>query len=121
MVAVVDTSLPKVTEEDIVGSESEGEELNVNTDIPFEVNVDTGVLMCSGEVDSVNPSHDPDPVVVPSQPVPLVKPTPPDDKAEAVMREASFQSPKVLKPLNNKGSGKNNNKKWSSSSKKRNK
>ncbi|KAG5540748.1 hypothetical protein RHGRI_020851 [Rhododendron griersonianum] len=119
VVAVVDTSMPKVTEDDIAGSESEGEELNVSTDTPDQVIVDTGVLIGSVEAGSINSV--PDSVGVPSQSVPLVKPVPPDDKAETGKGEASFQSSKGFKAHNNKGNGKNNSKKWSNSSKKRNK
>ncbi|KAI8572623.1 hypothetical protein RHMOL_Rhmol01G0213700 [Rhododendron molle] len=124
VVAVVDTSTPKVIEEDLVESVSEGEELNVNLDNSLVVHKDIGVLSGSVEVESVIPPIDPDPAtsgLVPSHPVPLVKPVPPDDKAEAVTGEAYSQISKDLKPHNNKGSGKNNNKKWSSSSKRRHK
>ncbi|KAI8560361.1 hypothetical protein RHMOL_Rhmol04G0249600 [Rhododendron molle] len=96
VVAVVDTAIPTVTEGVTHESESDGEELNVSPDIPLEVKEAAGALSSSGEVDSVRPPHEPDPVVtgvVPSQPVLIVKPVPPDDKAATVQGNVALQSP----------------------------
>ncbi|KAI8555530.1 hypothetical protein RHMOL_Rhmol05G0179800 [Rhododendron molle] len=124
VVAVVDTAIPTVTERVTHESESEGEELNVSPDIPLEVKEAAGALSSSGEVDSVRPPHEPDPVVtgvVPSQPVLIVKPVPPDDKAVTVQGNVALQSPHEVKTHCSKGSGNNSSKKWSKSSKRRNK
>ncbi|KAI8522307.1 hypothetical protein RHMOL_RhmolUnG0006100 [Rhododendron molle] len=124
VVAVVDTAIPTVTEGVTHESESEGEELNVSPDIPLEVKEAAGALSSSGEVDSVRPPHEPDPVVtgvVPSQPVLIVKPVPPDDKAVTVQGNVALQSPHEVKTHCSKGSGNNSSKKWSKSSKRRNK
>ncbi|KAI8543170.1 hypothetical protein RHMOL_Rhmol08G0197000 [Rhododendron molle] len=124
VVAVVETYLPKVTEGVIIESDSEGEELNVTSDIPFEVKVAVGELSSSVEVDLVSPPHVTDPAATvdfPSQPVLPEEAVPPDDKADAVKGMLAFQSPQELKSHNNKGSGKGISKKWSSSSKRRKK
>ncbi|KAI8555538.1 hypothetical protein RHMOL_Rhmol05G0180200 [Rhododendron molle] len=123
-IPVVETYLPKVTEGVIIESDSEGEELNVTSDIPFEVKVAVGELSSSVEVDLVSPPHVTDPAATvdfPSQPVLPEEAVPPDDKADAVKGMLAFQSPQELKSHNNKGSGKGISKKWSSSSKRRKK
>ncbi|KAI8551775.1 hypothetical protein RHMOL_Rhmol06G0212800 [Rhododendron molle] len=108
VVAVVETYLPKVTEGVIIESDSEGEELNVTSDIPFEVKVAVGELSSSVEVDLVSPPHVTDPAATvdfPSQPVLPEEAVPPDDKADAVKGMLAFQSPQELKSHNNKGKG----------------
>ncbi|KAI8564161.1 hypothetical protein RHMOL_Rhmol03G0160500 [Rhododendron molle] len=100
VVAVVDTTIPTVSEGFIYESESEGEELNVSPDIPLEVKVAAGALSSSGEVYSVSPPLEPDSVatgVVPSQHVLIVKPVPLDDKAETVQGNLTLESPQELK------------------------
>ncbi|KAI8563946.1 hypothetical protein RHMOL_Rhmol03G0148300 [Rhododendron molle] len=123
VVDVVDTSMPRVAEGVINDSDSEGEELIVNADIPLEVKGAAGPSS-SAEVVSVSLPQEPDPaatVVLPSHPVLIVKSVPPDDIAETVKGKAAFQNPHELKSHNNKGNGKSSGRKWSSSSKRRNK
>lgn len=120
-IPVVGSSIPKAMEGVINESDSEGEELNVNIDIPLEMKEAAGALSSSVEVDSGSPTHEPNPVAtveVQSQPVLVVKPAPLDDKVEPVKGKAAFQSPQSH---NNKGNGKKGNKKGSNSSKRRNK
>ncbi|KAF7140962.1 hypothetical protein RHSIM_Rhsim06G0090200 [Rhododendron simsii] len=93
VVAVVENSIPKVMEGVINESESVGDELNVNTDIPLEVKVAGVALSSNVEVDSGSSPHEPNPVatvVLPPHPVLIVKPVPPDDKAEAVKGKLAF-------------------------------